>query len=400
MVAEHLGHGPGGIVFRVHIVIKSGKHILQHLGIFPGKGDHLLHFHFRLGDGAGFVHAKHIHPGQGLDAVHIPHQHLLAAELQGRCRQRYAGQQVQTLGDHTHQSGNGAVGAGGQFQMLHIVLLIKQRNAHRDQGDAHHPDQGVHGTGHAAFLGLGVGFCLGSQLGGKGFRAHMGQPHPGRAGNHERAGLDFAVFLLFDGIGFAGDERFVDLHLPADHNAIGADLIAGPEFHNVIPHQFCGGNHLHRTVTDGPHRAGSHQIQLCHRPFGPDLLKNTDDGVDQHDDHKVQILHGRAAGQQKYHQHQKYQVEEGKTMGEDDLFFRFSRIVVGGVGEAGFLPPQHLHFGQTPLGICFFNGHRFDDHRGFLHFLSSLPDGMPFSRSQISSSVPLDTDTVAGLPVN
>ena len=173
----------------------------------------------------------------------------------------------------------------------------------------------------------------------------MGQPHPGGTGDHEGAGFDLVVQGLFDSIGFAGDERFIDLQIAADQHAVGADLITCPEFHDVIPHKLRRGDLLHLPVTNGAHRAGSHQIQLFHRFFRPNLLNDADDGIDQHDDHEVQILDLGAAGEQHDHQHQKHQIEEGKAVGKNDLFIGLAGALGRGVGKACLLPAQYLHFG-------------------------------------------------------
>ena len=77
LIVKEGDHGPVGVVFRLPAVIHGSQDLLQTLGVILRQGDHVLHFHFRLGDGTGLVHAQHIHPCQGLDTVHILDQHFI-----------------------------------------------------------------------------------------------------------------------------------------------------------------------------------------------------------------------------------------------------------------------------------------------------------------------------------
>ena len=123
---EDLRHGFGGVVFRLNVRIDGRKNPLQPFGRIVCQRNHIFHLHAGCRNGAGLVHAQHIHPGQGFDAVHILYQHLLPGQLQGGYCHGHAGQQVQSLGNHADERRYRALHAVLQTQLQHFKLLIKQ----------------------------------------------------------------------------------------------------------------------------------------------------------------------------------------------------------------------------------------------------------------------------------
>ncbi len=94
LAGEHFRHSPAGIVVRLQAGIVGSEDLLQKFRWVRGQRHHIVHFHNGFCDGAGFVHAQHVHPGQGFDAVHILHQHLFPGQLQRRNGHGHTGQQV------------------------------------------------------------------------------------------------------------------------------------------------------------------------------------------------------------------------------------------------------------------------------------------------------------------
>lgn len=88
---------------------------------------------------------------------------------------------------------------------------------------------------------------------GVGLRPHPVQPGPAAAGHHEGAGEQLVAGGLGDGVGLAGDEGLVDLHLAGEDGGVGGDLVAGGQLRHVIPHQLGGG---HGDQVPLPHHVG------------------------------------------------------------------------------------------------------------------------------------------------
>ena len=213
--AEQLVNGSARGVVRLRRAVHGGEDGFQIFRIPVGQGNDILHFHIRLGDGAGFVHAQHIHPRQRLDAVHVLHQHLFPAQLHRRRRHGDGGQQIQPLGDHPHQRRDGSLHAAFQTQLEDAELLIEQDNAHRHQRDAHEKDQPVQRAHHFRLFRTGVFLGFPGKLGGEGIPAHGGKLHPPTAGENGRAGFDFIPGNLRHRVGLAGEQRLVHPHFPA-----------------------------------------------------------------------------------------------------------------------------------------------------------------------------------------
>ena len=309
-VGEHFRHGSAGVVFRLLTGIDGGQDLLQMLRIVVGQRNYIVHFHFGFGDSAGFIHAQHIHPGQGLDTVHILDQNLVLGQLQSRSGHGNAGQQVQALGDHAYQRGDHALGAFPEALTPYPESLVKQRCANGDQGNAHHPNQPIQRAHHFGFGCMGVGLRFRGQAGRKGIATYPGQLGSGRAGNDKAAGFQFVTGALHNGIFLTGDQRFIDLDLAAADDAVGTDLVAGHKFHDIVPDQQVGTHFYHLAFPNSPDLLGRHQSQPVYRPFCPDLLITADDCIADDDDQEGDILHGRACNQQDHRHDHEHQVKE------------------------------------------------------------------------------------------
>ena len=202
-------NGPGGGVVRLLSAVHSAEHRFQIFRLMAGQGNQVFHFHFRLGDGAGFVHAQHIHPGQGLDAVHILHQNLFPAQLQRRGRHGNGGQQVQPLGNHPHQGRHSAFHTIPEVQLQHGKFLVKQHQSHRNQGNAQHQNQLVQRTHHFGFAGFGIFLGLPGELAGKSLRPHRRQLHPAPSRHYNAAGAQNVPGHMGNSFGFSGNQGFI-----------------------------------------------------------------------------------------------------------------------------------------------------------------------------------------------
>ena len=324
---KQLLHGLGGCVVRHAGTIHGRQNVLQLLRQKRvAQRQQVFHLHVRLRNGAGLVNAEHIYPCQGLDAVHILHQHPAFAEFLGRYCQSHAGQQIQPLGNHADQCRHGPLGALPQRQLQNHVFLPEQDNAHGHQSQPQKQDQPVQGPGHFGFLGLGIVFCFPGQSRRAAVFAHCRQFHPSPARQHDAAGMDLISGLLLHAVLFAGKQRFVHIEGPRPQNAVGADLVPLSEFRDVVPDDVLRGDILHSSVPDDLHRPPGNQRQLIHCPFGPDFLEDTDDRIDHHYAQKAHVHDRRLAHDQQHSQHDKYQIEEGQGMTQDDFLLAFARV--------------------------------------------------------------------------
>ena len=182
-------HGPAGIVILFFTCVQGRQNVLQFCHGGFTQRDQIHHLHVRFRDGAGFVHAEHIHPSQGFNAVHVLHQHIVPAELQSGGGHGNGSQQVQSLGDHTYQRRDGTLHTAPETLLQHHIFLVKQHQSHRHQQTAHHEDQLVQGAHHFGLTHLGVGSCFGGELFRESIGTHGGELYPAMAGDHKTAGF-------------------------------------------------------------------------------------------------------------------------------------------------------------------------------------------------------------------
>ena len=358
LAVEFLGHGPGGVVVRLHGLVKGVKGLGDHsLGVLLlVQVHHLPYLHVGLGDGARLVYAQNVHPGQGLDAVHILGQHLALGQANHAHRQGHAGQQVEPLGDHADEGGHHGHHRllGGALQ--EDELLDEQGHADGDEQDADDADELVQGGHHLALAHGDILLGLQGEAGGVGLRPHPVQPGPAAAGHHEGAGEQLVAGGLGDGVGLAGDEGLVDLHLAGEDGGVGGDLVAGGQLRHVIPHQLGGG---HGDQVPLPHYVGpggGQQVELVHGLLGAELLNDANAGIGHGDEQKEHVVEG-AHRHQQGRQHHKDEVEEGKDVFAHDLPHRLGGGVHRVVCPAVLLPLFYLVQGEPLLRIGAEPGH-------------------------------------------
>ena len=341
-------HGLCRFVVRLLIVIKGGQNLLNILigEPFGLNGENIGDFHGRLCDGTRFVHAKNIHMSQRFDAVHILHQNPLTCQLQGTDGNSNAGQKIEAFRNHADQGGHGGLHRAAESQRLH--LTDEQDDAHGDEGDTNNGDELGQGVHHLRLGRADIATGLRSQLCRVAVGADMGQLSLAATGDHKTSGFKHVARVFDDGVGLAGEQRFIHLHLTLADYRVGTNLIACDKFHNIIPNQLVCRKLPAFAVTDDPQLARGDQGQLIHGPFGADLLENADDRIGYGDNQKGQILK-RTDDDERCCKNDKDQVEEGKDILLDDLTLRLGVAGGGDVPQAVFLPLSHLLGGQTQV---------------------------------------------------
>ena len=260
------------------------------------QGDEGADLHLIFRNGAGFIHAQHIHTSQSLNALHVMHQHLPGGKAQNADHQRHAGEQIQPLGNHAQHRGHhgqNAVPEGGPGEH---ILLDEQENTNGHNENANHAHQPIQGAQHfRTLLGIhGLGFQ--GQLGDVGLGAHPLQPGGALAGNQKAAGHEEVSQSLFQLVGLASEQSLVDQHLAVQNNGVGADLVACPEEHDVVQHQLLRGNFLNLPLPDDPSPGRVQHGELIQGVLGPNLLDNADEKICHHQRQEGQVPQ-RAGGE-------------------------------------------------------------------------------------------------------
>ena len=247
---------------------------------------------------------------------------------------------------------------------------MEEDGPYRHQGNAQKQDQPVQGADHLGFLPPGVGLGLPGQLCRAGVRPHGGKLHPAPAGEDQAAGMDPVPRELIHAVLLAGEEGLVDMELPGAQDPVGADLVPLAELGHVVPDDALRVYRQGCPIPDDLHRPPGHQGQLLHRPLGPDLLDDADDGVDDHNPQKSHVFRGGPANQQQNRQKNENKVKECQAVTENDLPLAEPGPLSGAPVEAGIQPVLDLLGAEPPLRV---NVEGFDGiHKNISPFLSTI----------------------------
>ena len=195
MAGEVVLQGQEGGVVILKAACERGKGFF-HLRLCAAfKGGKPIHLHGAFGDGAGFVQAQGVHPGQGFDAVHILHQGFVPGKLDDADRKGQADEQHQAFGNHAHHGGAGADHRALEGVPQDEILLPEQQAANGQDGkadDFYNQVNGIHNFGIPLFHVFGVpGDFVGIV-----FRTHMLYLGGALAAYHKAAGKQGLPRLL------------------------------------------------------------------------------------------------------------------------------------------------------------------------------------------------------------
>ncbi len=233
-----------------------------------------------------------------------------------------AGEEDQTLGHHGDHAARGRHERGPHALVLRADQLADEED--RARRDDRPSDPGDDPVDLASELGARERELL--RLSGQarhvGIRADLGHPGPSRTGDHEAAGHELVARLLHDGIRLAGEQRLVDLQrIATDDLAVGDDLAARAELHDVVEHDLVDAELVDLAVADDQRLRGRQHRELVERVLGPQLLDDPDQRVG--DDHEAEegVL-PRAAEQHDRQQDPHEQVEAREDVRPDDVRHR------------------------------------------------------------------------------
>jgi hypothetical protein len=191
--------------------------------------DQLVQFHARFGERSGLVQAQDVHPREYLDRRQLLDQALAPAQPDHADRESDAGQQHEPFRDHRDDAGHRPRDRVGKTRAGVGELARRKQDGHRHDHPADQLQEAVD-AGHQLRAGQVERGGLRLQPGRIGIVAHRRRLVRGGAADHEAAGEHLVARLLGDRVGFASEQRLVNLHpaaggdLPVDHDPVpGAD---------------------------------------------------------------------------------------------------------------------------------------------------------------------------------
>ena len=267
LAGEVSAQGGHGVVVRAHggDVVCHDEADVALLKAVRAERHYVLYGHLVLRDGAGLVHAEHVHAREGLDAAHVVHEGLFLREAHHACGEGHAGEEVEPLGYHAYERGDGGDNAVRHAAAQPDYLLYGHEHAERDYGDAYHLHQAGERAHHLRLLGrLGL-LGLQRQAVGVGILAHLREARAALPGHDEAAREQLGARGLFYLVRLAGYERLVGAALAGDDHGVGVYLAARGEHDDVVAHHLAGGYLPLPAVADDEAVRGREQRELVER---------------------------------------------------------------------------------------------------------------------------------------
>ena len=168
--------------------------------------------HGVLRQGAGFVRAHDVDPRQAFDGRKLVDQAFAHAQPHDAEGEGHRRRENEALGNHGDESAGDLDDDLAPIVLLDARLADDGQNPQRDKDPRDRLEDLVD-----ARLQLGVHEGklgrLGCELGRVGVGADLRRAVGAGSRRHERTGHDFVARLLGDGVGFSGQQRFVDLQI-------------------------------------------------------------------------------------------------------------------------------------------------------------------------------------------
>ena len=161
-------------------------------------------------------------------------------------------------------------------------------------------------------------------------------------GQHPVAGV------ASDRLGLAGQRRFVELQAGRAHQlAVGDDLVAGADPHQVAVHDLVDGHRALGTVAHHPRARRDQQGGLVERPLGSQLLDDADSRVGNSDRQEQPVRGSPATSSSDEERHQDQVEQRQRVLADDpgDGAAGGERLPLPALGQ----PPAGLRLGQPRL---------------------------------------------------
>lgn len=254
------------------------------------------------------------------------HKHVPPSQYHGRHREGDACQKNQPLRNHSHQSGHRVGHAIGHADSGARLAPDEQRS-HRHDAQANDLQEAVD-----AILQVGTHARVAPPLARyalrEGLGTHSGDPEEARPRHNEAPRQHAGALALQDRHRLSGQERLVDLQaFGLEHVTVGRNLIPGRQAYNLVNHYLSDADILFRPVTDNPRCGRGEQRESIERDLCPELLSDSDNGVD-HYDRPEKTISPRTKRDHADEENPEDQVEPGEDVGTNNV----PRRTTGAVG--------------------------------------------------------------------
>ena len=200
--------------------------------------------HAVFGERAGLVRAHHVDPGQPFDRGQLVDEALPAAQPDHPDGERDRCHQHQALGHHRHQGADHPQHRLAPSRIGGEQLRVDDQQAGREQQVGDELQDLVDAAAQFGVDQRELAGLLG-ELGGVGLPADLGGPVRTAAGDDEAARHHRVAGIFRHRVGLTGEQGLVDLEVGLlDDLAVDDDLVAGPEFDDVVEHDLAGSTAL------------------------------------------------------------------------------------------------------------------------------------------------------------
>lgn len=169
----------------------------------------------------------------------------------------------------------------------------------------------------------------------------------GSCRRNEASGKKLAARLLFNGYGFARQERFVDFHRTLRDDAVRGDLVAERKDNNIVQYDVLGGDLGHLSVSHDFRRRYVQERQFIDFTLRLDLHRDTEGEVERKDKDEQELREPCARIDERRRSKYAQQVEEGAEVADKDARVRFGILLVRIVEQELREPLVHLFGGQS-----------------------------------------------------
>ena len=266
-----------------------------------------------LGQRARLVGAQHAHRGERLDRVELLGQHAAAGDLGRRHGGGEAHEQDEPLGDEVDDRGGHRL-----HRVPGRVVAQRQRQAQGQRQGDHAADEDDQQPVHRLLqrrAGVAEGAGGGGEPGRLAVGAHRGGDEGALALDRVGAGEHGIARLLAHGLGLAGEVGLVDHDAGGlCEVAVGDDLVAGADAHEVADHDVLQRHGAGLTVADHHGGGGDEGGEAVERALGAHLLGDADAGVEEDDAEEERVL-GVAQGEREGAEAHEDRVEHRERVG-------------------------------------------------------------------------------------
>ena len=312
----------------------------------------VVHLHASVRDRARLIKAEHVYPREHFQGIQVLYERVVRHEANDAERQRDACQEQHARRDHADDDRNRALDSIVELRQIgeSRVEIVPVDEEHAD-GDRNDQDADDHDDQLSRTHKFGFRLPVFFRLCGKGvevgvFPDFIG-PCAAVARRNEASGKKLVARLLFNGYGFARQERFIDFHRTLRDDAVRGDLVAERKDNNIVQYDVLGGDLGHLSVSHDFRRRYVQERQFIDFTLRLDLHRDTEGEVERKDENEQELREPCARIDERRCSKYAQQVEEGAEVADKDARVRFGILLVRIVEQELREPLVHLFGGQS-----------------------------------------------------